>query len=188
MVLISLPLLIALSLSISYPFFIILTILLLVVFLIALVFFRDPHRKISKGIVSPADGKIIEIGKRNLTVYMGIHNVHVNRSPVTGRVLRIEHIPGKHSPANMGHCENNERMIYEIDTDYGKVTATQIAGILARRTVSYVEKGEHVDKGQRIGMIRFGSRVELELPHGVSITVKKGDLVKAGETTVGVWI
>ena len=188
LVLISVSLLLVLILSIFYPVLMVVSVIQLVILFIALIFFRDPERQISSGIVSPADGKIIKLDKGALTVYMGIHNVHVNRSPVSGQMISIEHIPGQHRPANVEDCQNNERQTFKIETDYGMVTVTQIAGIIARRTVPYVKKGEHVKKGQRIGMIRFGSRVELKFPRKVSFSVRKGDLVKAGETTLGVWI
>ncbi len=187
LVLISIPLVLALALSFFYLPSIFLSLILFILLAIALIFFRDPERQISSGIVCPADGKIIKLGKTRLTIYMGLHNVHVNRSPVSGDVVSIKHIPGKHSPANIGDCENNERMIYHIDTKHGMVKVTQIAGIIARRTVSYVSKGATVKRGQRLGMIRFGSRVELELPPGARLTVEKGDIVKAGETSLGVW-
>jgi len=157
-----------------------------IAFVFGLVFFRDPQREIGPGIVSPADGRVLAADSEEgiLTVFMGVHNVHVNRAPLDGRVVSVVHTDGGHAPAYAEDAATNERVETTLDTAVGRVTVTQIAGVFARRIVPYVRRGDTVRKGQRIGMIRFGSRAELRLPEGVLITVRVGDKVRAGETTV----
>lgn len=157
-----------------------------IAFAFGLVFFRDPHRERGRGIVSPADGRVLASDAENgtLTVFMGIHNVHVNRAPIDGRVVSVVHSAGGHAPAYAEGAATNERVETILETALGPVALTQVAGVFARRIVPYVKKGDMVRKGQRIGMIRFGSRVELRLPRGVRLSVRAGDKVRAGETTV----
>ncbi|KAA0007645.1 MAG: phosphatidylserine decarboxylase [Thermoplasmata archaeon] len=172
-----------------------LSLLLLTCFLFLLIFFRDPERRVGKGVVSPADGKIIkvdevedkDVGKSYLiSIFMSIWNVHVNRSPYSGIVSSLTHYKGGHSPAFLEKADRNEKTVTIIDTPLGKIKMVQIAGIVARRIVSYICDGDRVEKGQRVGIIRFGSRVDLYLPCNKieRITVDKGDNVKAGEDTV----
>ncbi len=155
-----------------------------------LAFFRDPERSIPvKGIVSPADGVVSLIDRKDgnirVAVFMNVHNVHVNRAPLSGRILSVRHVDGGYLPAYSKDSERNERMYIEMETDIGKVTVVQIAGVLVRRIVIYVNEGDAVDKGQRIGMIRFGSRVDTIMPEGrVKVIVREGDRVKAGETVI----
>ncbi|PKK81836.1 MAG: phosphatidylserine decarboxylase family protein [Thermoplasmata archaeon HGW-Thermoplasmata-2] len=154
------------------------------------VFFRDPERKIGEGIVAPADGKISRIdhpeeGYVRICTFMNVHNVHVNRAPMSGKVISVEHIDGKHIPAFDKDSDTNERVIIVMDTKIGNVKIVQIAGAFARRIVPYIEAGHTVEKGERIGIIRLGSRVDLWLPkEKVNLKVKEGDRVKAGETTI----
>ncbi len=145
------------------------------------VFFRDPERRIGEGVVSPADGKIDYMEGRRIEIFMRPFDCHVNRSPVDGVVRKIVFIRGRKVPAFMriGDAERNE--IY-IEGEGGIFKVVQIAGIFARRIVCYVKEGERVRKGQRIGMIRFGSRVVLEVPEGYEFTRSIGETVKAGET------
>jgi phosphatidylserine decarboxylase len=152
-----------------------------------MIFFRDPPRSIGKGIVSPADGKILRVDDENRTVsiFMNIHNVHVNRAPIGGRVLSVERFPGSHSPAYSDESARNERVETTIISRLGKTKVTQTAGLLARRIVPWVRSGIDLLKGQRIGMIIFGSRVTVQMPDRVRILVKKGQKVRAGETSIG---
>ncbi len=168
-------------------FFISLCLLFLALLLFTACFFRDPKRDIAEGIVCPADGKVVKVTPRSFDVFMSVTNVHVNRSPVSGRVISITHYPGKHSPAYSDEAVKNERLELVLESSQGVVRIIQIAGIFARRIVPYVSKGDKIKKGQRIGMIRFGSRVRVELPSSASIVVNEGDIVRAGETKVGVW-
>ncbi|MDD5503336.1 MAG: phosphatidylserine decarboxylase [Candidatus Thermoplasmatota archaeon] len=155
-----------------------------------MIFFRDPERKIGNGIVSPADGKVSRIdnpepGYVRVCIFMNVHNVHVNRAPISGKVLSVEHIDGKHIPAFDKDSDANERMIIEMETEIGKVKIVQIAGSFARRIVSYISPGEMVEKGERIGIIKLGSRVDLWLPESkVKLAVSVGEKVRAGETTI----
>jgi phosphatidylserine decarboxylase len=160
-----------------------------------LLFFRDPKRKIGKGIVAPADGRIREIceikdddvGKcTRISTFMNVYNVHVNRMPVDGVINDVVHIPGSHLPAFKKESERNERVIITIDAKIGIVKVVQIAGTLARRIVPYVRKGDKVKKGERIGIIRFGSRVDLYLPvkNIKKVTAKVNAMIKAGVETV----
>ena len=160
-----------------------------------LLFFRDPEREIGNGIVIPADGRIREIsdvtdsdvGKCTLvSTFMNVYNVHVNRMPFDGIIKDVVHHPGSHLPAFKKESERNERVIITIKTDIGIIKVIQIAGTLARRIVPYVKKGDTLKKGERIGIIRLGSRVDVYLPFKAikTICVKEGDIVKAGEDTL----
>jgi len=171
------------------------SVLLLLLSFILLVFFRDPQRKTGKDIVAVADGVIREIkgeedsnvGKcTKISTFMNIHNVHVNRMPLDGEIKDIIHYDGAHLPAFKKESEKNERVILLIKTNIGIVKIIQIAGTLARRIVPYVKSGDIVKKGEKIGLIRFGSRVDIYLPTKKikSITVKVKDRIKAGEDTI----
>lgn len=155
-----------------------------------LIFFRDPERKTGEGIVSPADGIVSRIdnpepGYVRICIFMNVHNVHVNRAPISGKVLSVEHIDGKHIPAFDKDSDANERMITEMETELGRIRIVQIAGAVARRIMSYLVQGETIEKGERIGIIKLGSRVDLWLPEGkVKITVSLGQKVRAGESTI----
>jgi len=151
-----------------------------IIFLLFLLFFRDPHREIGEGIASPADGIVME-NDGKISIFMNLWNVHVNRAPLSGLILEMKHIPGKHSPA-FRERGDNEHLSIKIDTEVGVVVVVQIAGIIARRIVPYINEGDEVKKGDKIGIIRFGSKVEVYLPENVKATVRKGDKVKAGQT------
>lgn len=151
------------------------------------VFFRDPERTPSgdeDDAVSPADGKVISIKDGAISIFMNIHNVHVNRAPLAGTVMQIDYKPGGYIPAFNKDSQVNERNYVVISTEHGNLELTQIAGVLTRRIVSYISKGSHVKRGERIGMIRFGSRVDVIIPLEYEFTAKPGDKVKAGETVI----
>lgn len=169
--------------------------ILLILFVFMLNFFRDPKREPectsveNAGLfISPADGKVIRAEQTDngvrIDIFMNVFNVHVNRAPMAGRITRTEYTQGSFiNAAHMDAGEHNERNLFEMQTDAGPViTFTQIAGLVARRIVSYVATGDHVVSGQRIGMIRFGSRVNCEMPKGFKLCVSAGDKVKAGES------
>jgi phosphatidylserine decarboxylase len=180
-------------------------ILLVLTFLIA-AFFRNPVRIIPadpQAIVSPADGKIIEIKKienkkddsRDLiaapfwkiSIFMSPFDVHVNRMPLSGKLIHKAHHPGKFYVASQPKASlDNERMETVFEADQGvPLGMVQIAGRLARRIICYPVSGDHLDKGERFGLIRFGSRVELYLPEKIPLTIQEGQRVKGGETIMG---
>ena len=136
--------------------------------------------------ISPADGLVVEADAEKVAIFMNHHNVHVNRSPLGGRVARVEHSDGEHRPAFLRSSSKNERNLIVIEAPEGEVRLTQITGFFVRRIVCYVRPGDFVDRGERIGMIRFGSRVEFSIPPGYSLRVSRGDRVRAGETVVAV--
>jgi phosphatidylserine decarboxylase len=165
-------------------------------------FFRDPVRRIppQAGIViAAADGKIIEITRvepgpvhafpaLKVSTFMSPLDVHVNRIPVGGRVRGAIHCSGKFAAAFKGKASlDNERQYLLIDTPYGPVGCAQIAGWLARRIICHLKEGQTVATGERYGLIRFGSRLDLYLPPDCEIKVKVGQKVRAGETIIGVF-
>lgn len=155
-----------------------------------LFFFRDPERIIGDGVISPADGRIRDVQQDNaqclISIFMEVNNVHVNRMPLDGRILKMTHFPGYHLRAWKKESEYNERVMLAIDTKIGQVTVLQIAGLIARRVYPYIKEGDVLKKGDRIGIIRLGSRVDVILPAAAvqSVTVKIGDSVKAGTDTI----
>lgn len=162
-------------------------------------FFRDPKREIpvkENVIISPADGKIIEMKEKEdeilpgikffkISIFMSPLNVHVNRAPFSGKVEKIIYRPGYFKPAYKEESSRNEQNIIIIDTQKGKMMIKQIAGILARRVVCKLKEGQEIIAGEKIGMIIFGSRVELFLSQKPLLHVKPGEMVKAGETIIG---
>ena len=164
-------------------------------------FFRNPERKFPPGeklVISPADGKVIRIEEigghellpgaaRKISIFMNVFSVHVNRFPCSGRVEAIRYYPGKFLSANLDKASSdNERNAVLIRTEDGRPILTiQIAGLVARRIVCWVKEGMPAVKGERFGMIRFGSRLEVLLPADTDILVKPGDNVRAGETPIG---
>ncbi|MFP4392479.1 MAG: phosphatidylserine decarboxylase family protein [Desulfohalobiaceae bacterium] len=174
-----------------------LAVLLLLATFFTLHFFRDPERVVpaqEKIAVSPADGKIVAVETRaeplsgemrsKVSIFMNVIDVHVNRSPVEGKVQKIEYIPGKFLNASLDKSSrDNERNILNIeDQEGGHWTVVQIAGLLARRIVCRVQEQDQLQRGQRLGLIKFGSRVDLYLPSGYDCQVSKGDRVLAGQT------
>jgi phosphatidylserine decarboxylase len=180
----------------------ILSVLLLGLMIMTAYFFRDPERiPIRDGnmILSPADGKVVEIGMsvypgterpaQRIAIFLSVFNVHVNRIPVSGIVQRLEYRPGMFLPAFRSEAsEKNERSEIWIQTGQGDVVVRQITGIIARRIVCGLEESEKVEAGDRFGLIRFGSRAELFFPTGFRMRVAPGDRVIAGITAIGVFI
>ncbi|MFB7775782.1 phosphatidylserine decarboxylase [Streptomyces bauhiniae] len=153
-------------------------------------FFRDPEREITEGrVISPADGVVQSImpwkdGRTRVAIFMSPLNVHVNRAPLAGTVTSVEHIPGGFVPAFNKESENNERVVWHFDTELGDIEMIQIAGAVARRIVPYIPEGTKVEQGDRIGLIRFGSRVDIYLPEGVEVDVEVGQKTVAGVTRI----
>jgi len=158
--------------------------------MVPMLFFRDPDRTIGKGIVSPADGKVRSIvtigGQVRISIFMNVHNVHVNRAPMGGTITRIEHLSGGFVPAFKKESDRNERVHTTMAGPGGRFEVVQIAGTVARRIVPYRKVGDSLEKGDRIGLIRFGSRVDVafSLPNGHRVLVREGDRVLAGATTL----
>jgi phosphatidylserine decarboxylase len=165
-------------------------------------FFRDPERvpasPAAEFIIAPADGKITDIDlvdehlyirgqARRISVFMTIFDVHVQRSPYNGQVQFLHYQPGSFTPAFLEDTTSNESNLIGLETPYGRLAVKQIAGILARRIVCWVEPGDDVVKGQRLGLIRFGSRVDLFLPPEVEVLVTRGQQVAAGQTLLARW-
>lgn len=158
-------------------------------------FFRDPERAIPQGeglVVSPADGKVTEAIRvktpdgesLRLSIFLNVFNVHVNRCPISGTLREVVYRKGRYMNAmNPASAEQNEqnRAIIEADAGYS-VAFTQIAGLLARRIVFYPDPGTRLERGQRVGLIKFGSRVDVLLPGNAELRVKKGDHVKGGSS------
>ncbi|CAM5356015.1 phosphatidylserine decarboxylase [Streptomyces sp. NPDC087440] len=153
-------------------------------------FFRDPEREIAQGrVISPADGVVQSImpwkdGRTRVAIFMSPLNVHVNRAPLAGTVTSVEHVPGGFVPAFNKESENNERVVWHFDTELGDIEMVQIAGAVARRIVPYLPQGTKVEQGERIGLIRFGSRVDIYLPEGVEVAVEVGQTTTAGVTRI----
>ncbi len=167
-------------------------------------FFRDPIRTTPQGsrlVVAPADGLITMIAKvppprelagpggledaemTRVSIFMSVFDVHINRSPISGRVRKMAYVPGKFLNADMDKAsEDNERQHFLIDGDGFALGVTQIAGLVARRILTFVHEGDAVECGERIGMIRFGSRVDVYLPAGTGPQVLLGQRALAGET------
>lgn len=159
-------------------------------------FFRDPERiPDGEGFLSPADGRIVEIEHADLPftgkawkigIFMNPLSVHVNRFPCAGTVEHLEYVPGKKWMAFAPKAsEVNERLLVGISTEYGPVLLVQIAGFLARRIVCRLRKGDRLERGQRYGMIKMGSKVDVYLPAKTRIAVAKGQQVFAGRTILG---
>lgn len=172
-------------------------------------FFRDPIRTTPKGdkfIIAPADGLITMIAKvppppelrgpegladgeyTRVSIFMSVFDVHINRAPISGRVKRIAYVPGKFINADLDKAsEDNERQHLLIEGADGlRIGFTQIAGLVARRILAFVREGDTVEAGQRVGLIRFGSRVDVYLPDGVAPRVLLGQRAIAGETILGI--
>ncbi|THA23772.1 phosphatidylserine decarboxylase [Streptomyces sp. RKND-216] len=151
-------------------------------------FFRDPEREITQGrVISPADGVVQSImpwkdGRTRVAIFMSPLNVHVNRAPLAGTVTSVEHVPGRFVPAFNKESEHNERVVWHFDTEIGDIEMIQIAGTVARRIIPYVPEGTKVEQGERIGLIRFGSRVDVYLPEGIEPAVEVGQATTAGVT------
>src|SRR5881396_2502633 len=155
-------------------------------------FFRNPKRHIPpdpRVIVSPADGRVVKVERAGnvtkLSIFLSIFDVHVNRSPMRGRVEAIDYRRGKFKAAfNHAASIENERNIIMIGQGNVKLVFTQIAGLVARRIVCWKRVGDFVDKGELVGLIRFGSRVDVLFPAGTEATVEKGARVRGGATPI----
>lgn len=168
----------------------------------ALSFFRNPERHAPAGenlVVSPADGTVIYVGEVDeprilkgravkVSIFMSVFNVHVNRMPESGKIMEIHYNKGKFISANKDKASlENEQNALVMETDRGrKIMFVQIAGLVARRIVCWVKPGDHLRRGERFGLIMFGSRLDIYLPVGSEVKLKPGDKTKAGETIVGV--
>jgi phosphatidylserine decarboxylase len=166
----------------------------------AVSFFRDPERKApsaEKLVIAPADGRIVEIRKVDephflkgeamlVAIFLSVFDVHVQRAPVSGEIKFVRYNKGRFLDArNAQASQANESRLIAIESPDGfRVTVRQIAGLIARRIVGWADSGTKVNVGERIGMIRFGSRVELLLPMGTEIVAKVGDYAKGGETII----
>jgi len=170
----------------------------ILVFLASFVFyfFRDPERAIPSepgALVSPADGRIVvvteeenaeRVGKR-ISVFLAIWNVHVNRSPEAGTIAAMDYRPGKFLAAMRERASfENEQNVISLSTAAGEIVFKQIAGLIARRVVCWKKPGDIVRRGERIGLVRFGSRVDMWVPSGTEILVKVGDNVKGGSSVL----
>jgi phosphatidylserine decarboxylase len=157
-------------------------------------FFRNPTRTIPGdpgAIVSPADGKVVRVERvgnvTRMSIFLSLFNVHVNRSPIAGRIEAVDYRPGKFLVAfNDKASTDNERNIVMVSNGRITIVFTQIAGIVARRIVFWKKAGDTVAKGELVGLIRFGSRVDVLFPAGTEATVSVGDRVKGGSTRIGI--
>ncbi|MFD1542875.1 phosphatidylserine decarboxylase [Nonomuraea guangzhouensis] len=153
-------------------------------------FFRDPDRTPGDGrILSPADGVVQSIdpwadGRTRVAIFMSPLNVHVNRAPLAGNVTSVQHVAGGFLPAFNKDSDQNERVVWHFETALGDVEMVQIAGAVARRIVPYLSAGAKVSQTERIGLIRFGSRVDIYLPEGISPAVSVGEKTVAGVTRI----
>ena len=171
------------------------------VFLAAFVlyFFRDPERVAPSdpaAVVSPADGRIVEVVDeslgsrpgRRVSIFLSIWDVHVNRAPLAGRIARLEYRPGRFYAATRSRASaENEQNIIHLDTQRGEIVFKQIAGWIARRVLCWKSEGDAVTLGERVGMIRFGSRVDLWLPVEAEMVVRRGQHVKGGSSILARW-
>ncbi len=167
----------------------------LVLALLVLNFFRDPERQIPadpQAVVSPADGRVVEIKSlddrpgRRLSIFMSPLDVHVNRSPVAGTLKDVAYRKGSFRMAMEPRASlENEQNVFVIQSEQGEIEVRQIAGILARRIVFWKSPGDHLARGERVGMIKFGSRVDVVLSAQVELRVKVGDRVRAGSSILG---
>jgi len=173
----------------------------LLLFLAAFIFyfFRDPERIIPAdpgAVVSPADGRVVVVteeenagrpGKR-ISIFLAIWNVHVNRSPASGTITAMKYQSGKFAAAMRESAStHNEQNIITLATDTGEIMFKQIAGLIARRVVCWKKPGDRVALGERIGLVRFGSRADLWLPRDSDLRVKVGDHVKGGSSVLAFW-
>lgn len=198
----------------GYPFIIIFAIITIVIYIFGkpwisvfpwiitffmALFFRDPERTIpiDKDVfVSPADGKVILIKNvyekdylksesKELSIFMSIFDVHINRAPCDGTVNLVQHFPGQFLAAYKNAASiKNESTMMVLEGNNGKILVRQVAGLLARRIVCKTKAGDVLRRGERYGMIKFGSRLDVYLPKDAEIKVKLGDKVKAGETVL----
>ena len=174
-------------------------VLLVLLALFVFSFFRDPERVIpaeAGAVVSPGDGRVVVVaeeeyaglpGKR-ISIFLAVWNVHVNRAPAEGTITKMEYRPGKFLAAMRERASvENEQNVFTLSTDAGEMVFKQIAGLIARRVVSWKKQGDRVLRGERIGLVRFGSRVDVWLPKDAEILVKLGQNVKGGSSVLARW-
>ena len=162
-------------------------------------FFRDPERVVPAtpgAVVSPADGRVVVAadeefegrpGKR-VSIFLAVWNVHVNRSPAAGTITRVDYRPGKFLAAMRERASlENEQNIIRLKTGAGELVFKQIAGLIARRVVCWKKAGDAVARGERVGLIRFGSRMDIWLPREAALQVAPGQNVRGGSTVLAVW-
>ncbi|MBN1276356.1 MAG: phosphatidylserine decarboxylase family protein [Deltaproteobacteria bacterium] len=172
-----------------------------IITLFTVFFFRDPSRNNEadeNAVLAPADGAILEVvdisddnpleePAKKISIFMSVFNVHVNRVPISGTIKNIVYNPGRFFSANLdkaSHYNENNRVIMET-SGLKKIVVIQIAGLIARRIACWIKEGDHVKTGQRFGLIRFGSRLEVYIPGNSQINVKPGQKVRAGVTIIG---
>ena len=178
---------------------VVVAVILVALALFVFYFFRDPERAITNepgAVVSPADGRIVVItdeanngkpGKR-ISIFLAIWNVHVNRSPQAGTITGMDYRPGKFLAAMVARASaENEQNVISLSTAAGEMMFKQIAGLIARRVVCWKKPGDVVARGERIGLVRFGSRVDVWVPPDAEILVKLGDNVKGGSSVLARW-
>jgi phosphatidylserine decarboxylase len=173
--------------------------ILIVLALFVMYFFRNPKRTIPTApglILSPADGRVMEIVEeplddvvgRRISIFLAIWNVHVQRAPVAGRVADVVYRPGKfYAAMRSAASQKNEQNIIYLHAPAGRIVFKQIAGAIARRVICWKTEGQEVARGELMGLIRFGSRVDVWMPLEARVQVKPGDHVKGGESILAEW-
>jgi phosphatidylserine decarboxylase len=187
------PLIISAALAYMLGLYIAAVLVLLLAVFVAF-FFRNPKREIPadpRVIVSPADGRVVKVDRvgnvTKISIFLSIFNVHVNRSPIAGRIEAMDYKTGKFKLAfDPSASVENERNVIMVSQGELKIVFTQIAGLIARRIVCWKKVGDPVGKGELVGLIRFGSRVDVLFPAGTEATVKKGMKVRGGSSEIGV--
>jgi phosphatidylserine decarboxylase len=177
----------------------IMAVVLVLLALFVFSFFRDPDRAIPSepgAVVSPADGRVVVVTEeenagrpgQRVSIFLAIWNVHVNRAPASGTISKMDYRPGKFFAAMRERASvENEQNVFTLSTVTGEMVFKQIAGLIARRVVSWKKAGEQVARGERIGLVRFGSRVDVWLPKEAEILVKVGENVKGGSSMIARW-
>jgi phosphatidylserine decarboxylase len=176
-----------------------LSLIFLALFFFTIAFFRDPNRPVPAGpnlVVAPADGRVRDIVEldekeifktktRRVGIFLSIFDVHTNRAPIDGRIVYRQHHAGLCLDARDPNCsEKNEAMTWAFENPRGRIVVRQLTGAIARRIVAWANVGDELKKGERFGMIRFGSRTELYLPLNAEVLVKTGDHVSGGSTVI----
>jgi phosphatidylserine decarboxylase len=174
-------------------------VVLLILAFCIIYFFRDPERippSDPGAVVSPADGRVMEVVSETLegrpgqrvSIFLAIWDVHVNRSPMAGRLKRLEYRPGRFYNAMRSRASReNEQNVIHLETEHGEIVFKQIAGAIARRVVCWKAAGDTVQRGERIGLIRFGSRMDVWLPESVEMLARPGQHVAAGTSILARW-
>jgi len=176
------------------------TVVLLLLPVAVALFFRDPERSSPSDatlVLAPADGRVMYAGDarveeappgqwKQVTIFLSLLDVHINRTPVAGKVTRVEYQPGSFLPAYRRESFQNERSEIWLDHDGTQVVTRQVVGLLARRVVCRVKAGDLVNAGERIGLMKFGSRMDVFVPHTAEIRTRSGDQVQAGTTVLAV--